>query len=74
MRSMHTAASPADLITEIEAASLLGVSPRTLQAWRYRARGPRFVRLSTKSVRYRRSDLDAFVSSCVRQSTREAGA
>ena len=63
-----------DLLSELEAACLLGVSPRTMQAWRYRARGPRFVRLSTKSVRDRRVDLDAFVISCVRQSTREAAA
>jgi len=72
---MHSVTENKDerLLSEVEAAGLLGFSPRTLQAWRYATppRGPRFVRISEKAVRYRRADLDAWVSSCVRRSTRE---
>lgn len=47
-------------ITEIEAAERLGLSIKTLRAWRCRGRGPQFVRFG-RSVRYFPSDLDAFI-------------
>src|SRR5438034_358248 len=47
-------------ITEDEAADRLGLSVKTLQAWRYRRTGPRFVRFG-RAVRYIPSDLDAFI-------------
>jgi Helix-turn-helix domain len=46
------------LLTEVQAADLLRLSVRTLQAWRTRAFGPAFVRAG-RAVRYRRRDLIA---------------
>ena len=45
------------LINEQEAASFLGFSVRALQNWRLRGGGPEYVRVSRRSVRYRRRDL-----------------
>ena len=61
------------LLTEKEAAKLLGFSVRTLQGWRYRGGGPRFVRVSRGCVRYRRQDLDEWVESRLRWSTSDDG-
>jgi predicted site-specific integrase-resolvase len=41
-----------DLITEIEAAKLLGVSHKALKTWRYAGDSPSFYRLSSKTIRY----------------------
>lgn len=57
--AMHSNADLLDrdaLFTEIEAADVLNISVRTLQAWRSRFFGPAFVRAG-RSVRYRRRDL-----------------
>ena len=45
------------LINEQEAANFLGFSVRALQNWRVRGGGPEYVRVSRRSVRYRRRDL-----------------
>ena len=45
------------LINENEAANFLGYSVRALQNWRVRGGGPRFVKVSSRSVRYRRREL-----------------
>jgi predicted DNA-binding transcriptional regulator AlpA len=50
---------PADvdaLLNEAQTELLLGVSARTLQAWRLRGGGPKFVKAG-RAVRYRRRDL-----------------
>jgi hypothetical protein len=44
------------LLTEVQAADLLTLSVRTLQAWRARGFGPPYVRAG-RAVRYRRRDL-----------------
>jgi len=49
-------------LTTKEAAAYLGLMPCTLEKWRCQGKGPRFVKLGSKAVRYRRSDLDAFVA------------
>ena len=49
------------MMTEVEAAKRLHLSPRTLQAWRQRGQGPEFVRYSARCIRYRVSDLDTWV-------------
>ncbi len=50
------------LLTEKEAAPIIGLSVRTLQQRRYLALPPRFVRLPrTRSIRYRLSDLRSYV-------------
>jgi DNA-binding transcriptional MerR regulator len=50
---------------------LLDVSERTLEYWRYRGLGPAFIRVGRRTVRYRLSDVEAFLEAN-RQST-EAG-
>lgn len=61
--SMTLIATDADhLLTELQAASLLNLSVRTLQAWRSRATGPLFVRAG-RAIRYRRRDLLAWLDS-----------
>ena len=49
------------LVSEAEAAALLGIAQRTLQGWRRRGGGPQFLRLSRRSIRYRRDDLAAWI-------------
>ena len=63
------------LLTESEAGRLLGFSPRTLQKWRIHGKGPPFVKLSDNkgSVRYRTSDIDAFIEQRLRRSTSDPG-
>ena len=60
------------LIDEKAAAHFLGYSPRALQNWRLRGGGPRFVRVSSRSVRYRRRDLIAWAEQRLRSSSSEA--
>lgn len=45
------------MISESEAADFIGYSVRALQNWRVRGGGPRFVKISNRSVRYRRREL-----------------
>ena len=54
-----------------EAAAYLGVQPATMEQWRWNGRGPRFAKIG-RCVRYRRSDLDAFLEQRVFRSTTEA--
>jgi excisionase family DNA binding protein len=49
-----------DLLTDTEAAALLSVEPRTLRLWRH-TRGLPHIRLTSKVIRYRRCDLDAWL-------------
>jgi predicted DNA-binding transcriptional regulator AlpA len=50
------------------AAQYLGLSPKTLQAWRLRgaddpgAKGPRYIRISDSCVVYERAELDAWLN------------
>jgi hypothetical protein len=60
------------LITESDAAQFLGYTTRALQNWRVRGGGPRFVRVSSRSIRYRRRDLIAWVDERLRVNTSEA--
>ena len=57
------------MLTEHEAADVLTLNVRTLQAWRVKGGGPVFIKLGG-SVRYRKSDLDAFIAQGVRRPTR----
>lgn len=61
------------LLTEAEAAKLLGFTPRFLQVRRYRGGGPKFVRISARAVRYRPEDLRAWAAGLVRTSTSDGG-
>ncbi len=58
---MHaTNRSDDTLLTEIDAANLLRLSTRTLQAWRLREVGPAYLRAG-RAVRYRRRDIAAWI-------------
>ena len=59
-----------DLVDERQAATRLAVSVRTLQQWRVSGGGPRFAKIG-RCVRYRTSDLDAFVVANLRAHTSE---
>lgn len=54
-----------------QAARLLGCSNRTLEDWRLRGDGPRFLKLG-RSVRYRMADLAAFMDKRTFSNTGEA--
>ena len=45
------------LIDEFDAADFLGYSFRALRNWRVRGGGPKYVKVSARSIRYRRRDL-----------------
>jgi len=62
------------LVNEREAASILCYSVRALQNWRHRGGGPRFVKVSSRSVRYRRSDLTKWVEERIVSNTSQATA
>lgn len=47
-------------VTEIEAAQVLGLKVATLRQWRFRDKGPEFMRFG-RAVRYLPSALDEFV-------------
>ena len=49
------------LIDEREAADLLCYSVRALQNWRHRGGGPKFVKVSSRSIRYRIGDIHEWV-------------
>jgi hypothetical protein len=49
------------LMNEHAAAAFLGYTIRALQNWRQRGCGPQYVKVSAKSVRYQRRDLQAWI-------------
>jgi predicted DNA-binding transcriptional regulator AlpA len=62
------------LIDERQAAKIVGYTVRALQNWRVRGGGPKFVKVSSRSVRYRRRDLIEWAESLLRSSTSQAAA
>lgn len=60
MQAAGNRADPDTLLNEVQAADFLNLSVRTLQAWRIKIAGPRFVRAG-RAIRYRRSDLIAWI-------------
>lgn len=50
--------TPAELGAEIKRPE------KTLAQWRYLGRGPRYLKLEGGHIRYRRSDVDAWLASC----------
>jgi excisionase family DNA binding protein len=53
---------PSEWLTSAEAAAYLRVHPETLVKWRACNKGPPFHRIGPRSIRYRRADLDAYVT------------
>ena len=61
------------LIDEGEAAHFLGHSVCTLQGWRSRGGGPRYIRISGRGVRYRRRDCKEWADSRLRTNNSDPG-
>lgn len=62
-----------DWITSREVASIIDVEPETLSKWRQQGRGPRFsIAISSRSPRYRRADVQAFMEQDIVVNTVEA--
>ena len=57
------------LWTEIQTAEFLTVPVKTLQAWRVRGGGPKFIKLG-RCVRYSKEDLLEFLAECTMAHTR----
>jgi hypothetical protein len=73
-RSAHDADFFDCLINEDRAAQFVGYTVRALQNWRVRGGGPKFVKVSSRSVRYRRRDLIIWAETHLRSSTSESAA
>jgi len=68
-----SAQSPASLLlTEAQVADRLAISPRTLQMWRYKGGGPRYIKIGS-AVRYRPMDVDSWLERQTRASTSDPG-
>ena len=61
------------LMRQEDAARMLGLTPRALEAWRHKGDGPKFIRISHRCVRYRRSDLLKWIAERERISTSDPG-
>jgi Helix-turn-helix domain len=73
MHSTSIAADTDAALNETQTAEFLGVSVRTLQAWRVRGGGPRYCKIG-RSVRYQRRVLVEFQLEHTVSSTTEASA
>ena len=62
-----------ELINEKNAGAFLNLTDRTLQGLRQKGGGPRFIRLSSRCIRYRRIDLKQWADEHVRASTSDPG-
>lgn len=54
------ALKPGDLVTDREAAEILGLAVQTLRNWRYERRGPPYRRIGGRVIRYSLRELDAY--------------
>jgi DNA-binding transcriptional MerR regulator len=60
------------LLDQKQASQLLGLSPRTLEAWRLSGGGPVFIKAGRR-VLYHRNDLEVWLNSRRRSSTSDLG-
>lgn len=58
-----------DLLKPSDLGEKLGKSTAALANWRYLGLGPRFIKLGPKAVRYRISDVEAWLDEQTRQQT-----
>ncbi|MET0061127.1 MAG: helix-turn-helix domain-containing protein [Candidatus Thiodiazotropha endolucinida] len=61
------------LLNTAEAAQLLGVSKAFLERDRWAGARIPFVKIGARAVRYRADDLNAYITSQLRQSTSDTG-
>jgi excisionase family DNA binding protein len=60
------------LLSQREVAELLGIAERSMESWRLRGGGPRYVRVG-RLIRYRHTDVSAWLAARERSSTSEPG-
>jgi hypothetical protein len=70
-RGVGTYRHPDDLLTTSETSVVVKNSPRTLESWRLKGDGPKFVRMGRRGIRYRWGDLVEYVHSRRFSSTSE---
>lgn len=63
------AAGAPRLLLPSDVAALLAVGVRTLERWRSTGEGPRYVKLSRKTIRYQDTAVQAFIASSDRSNT-----
>ena len=63
---------PEALFPEKRAAEFLGLSIKTLQKRRVTGGGPRYCRISSRCIRYKRADLITWADGLMRTSTSDA--
>jgi predicted DNA-binding transcriptional regulator AlpA len=61
------------LLTEAEAADLIGLTPRFLTERRRKGDGPPFVKISSRCLRYRPEDIHQWAAERLRTSTSDTG-
>jgi predicted DNA-binding transcriptional regulator AlpA len=64
------AASASALLTTNEVAAKLGCSMRSIEQYRQKGIGPKFLKINGM-IRYREEDVDAFLADAERASTKE---
>ena len=62
VHTVETGAGNRPVLTEKEAATWLSLKESTLRAWRYRGKGPSFLRFGS-AIRYSIDDLEDFMDS-----------
>ena len=68
-----TMTSNLNILRPPEASAYIGLSESTLAKRRLSGEPPIFVRLGSRSIGYRREDLDVWLESCRRRSTSDTG-
>ena len=63
--------SPEELLTPLEAAKFLKVSADTLRRWRYERRGPQYIKVGRRMVRYIVKDILAYLHAVTTSSVEE---
>jgi len=61
------------LLSTREAARFLNVSPRTLESWRVKGGGPIYLEISSRLIRYEKSELLRWLADQRRRSTCDDG-
>ncbi|MFT6558341.1 helix-turn-helix transcriptional regulator [Sneathiella sp.] len=71
MQDMNTNNTPSQdrLMTEKEAAAFMGYTMRALQNWRLRGGGPNYVKVSSRSIRYRFRDINDWIEARIINNT-----
>ena len=52
-----------ELLTPAQVSEMLNVSPRTLESWRYKKRGPKYIKLTVRgsAIRYKKEDVEEYL-------------